>query len=305
MKENRKTVIAVVGPTAVGKTDVGIRLAQHFQTAIISADSRQCYREMNIGVARPTPEELSAIPHHFIATHSIQEDITAADFESFALESAQRIFSERDRLLLVGGTGLYIRAFLEGLDVIPEIDPAVRENVLSIYSEMGLEGLSTELERLDPDFFRLGEMKNPQRMMRALEVVMSTGESILSYRSGEKKVRPFDVKWVGLELPRETLIDRIDLRVDAMIEAGWLEEAKQLYPQRSLNAMQTVGYKELFEYFEGKYTLEHSIELIKIATRQYAKRQMTWFRRNPSIRWFAPTAVEEMIVYLEAIDPAS
>ncbi len=297
--------MAVVGPTAVGKTGVGIRLAEHFGTEILSADSRQCYQELNIGVARPTEQELSAIPHHFMASHSIQEDLTAADYESYALQTADRIFASHDQLLLVGGTGLYIRAFLEGLDAIPEVKPAIREMVISIYKTNGLAGLVTELEKLDPAFARVGEMKNPQRMMRALEVVLSTGSSILSYRSGERKPRPFSVQWVGLELPRAELVDRIERRVEVMMAAGWLEEIKQLYPYRSLNALQTVGYKELFEHLEGKYSLEEAIERIKIATRQYAKRQMTWFRRNPAIRWFHPNAVEGMIDYLEAVDPAS
>ncbi len=305
MKDNRKVVIAVVGPTAVGKTGAGIRLAEHFHTEVLSADSRQCYQELNIGVARPTEPELSAIPHHFIASHSIQEEISAADYESFALKTAERIFTTHDRLLLVGGTGLYIRAFVEGLDAIPEVEPAIREQVTSLYAATGLEGLTTELEKLDPVFARAGEMKNPQRMMRALEVVLSTGNSILSFRSGQPKPRPFTVQWVGLELPRAELIDRIDRRVDSMMAAGWLEEAKQLYPHRSLNALQTVGYKELFEHIEGKYSLDQAIELIKIATRQYAKRQMTWFRRNPSIRWFDPNALDVMIDYLEGAAPAS
>lgn len=305
MKDNRKTVIAVVGPTAVGKTGVGIRLAEHVQTEILSADSRQCYQELNIGVARPTEQELSTIPHHFIASHSIKSEFTAANYESFALQTAERIFTSHDQLLLVGGTGLYIHAFIDGLDAIPEVEPVIREQVTLFYKANGLAGLESELEKLDPAFARGGEMKNPQRMMRALEVVLSTGSSIFSYRSGQSKPRPFSVQWVGLELPRTELVDRIDLRVESMMAAGWLEEAKQLYPYRSLNALQTVGYKELFEHLEGKYSLDQAIERIKIATRQYAKRQMTWFRRNPAIRWFDPSETDSMIAYLEGADPAS
>ncbi len=298
MGNNQKSVIAVVGPTAVGKTAMGIRLAQHFHTEILSADSRQCYRELNIGVARPSDQELSSVPHHFIAAHSIHENLTAADYESYSLNIAETIFQSHDQIVLVGGTGLYVHAFLNGLDVIPSVESAIREQVLSIHAEKGFLGIEEELRRLDPWFTAEGEMKNPQRMMRALEVVMATGNSILSYRSGQPKQRSFLVKWVGLELPRAVLVDRINRRVEQMIEAGWLEEAQQLYPFRQLNALQTVGYKELFEHLEGKISLDEAIELIKIATRQYAKRQMTWFRKVPGMQWFSPDEDKKILTTL-------
>ena len=291
MDRSKKTVIAVVGPTAVGKTAMAIRLATHFQTEILSADSRQCFRELNIGVARPSKEELQKVTHHFIADRSILENFTAADYETFALTVADQVFEHHDQLILVGGTGLYIRSFLNGLDVIPEVDASVREGVMQLYASGGMEALQEELKRVDTEFSSQGEMQNPQRMMRALEVFRSTGKSILSFRTGSSKTRPFVVKWVGLQLPREVLVERINLRVDEMMVAGWLEEAKQVFPYRHLNALQTVGYKELFDHLDGKYSLEEAVERIKISTRQYAKRQMTWFRGIPEIEWFDPTDV--------------
>jgi len=301
----QNTVIAVVGPTAVGKTALAIQLATRFQTEILSADSRQCYKELAIGVARPAESELHTTPHHFIASHTIHSVFTAADYESYALHMGEELFRKHDRLVLVGGTGLYIRTFLEGLDSIPEVDAAIRTDVIELYQQHGIEGLEAELHRLDQQYVKEGEMRNPQRMMRALEVVMSTSKSILTYRTGTSKPRDFSVKWVGLELPRAVLIDRIDRRVDEMFEAGLVEEARALYPYRELNALQTVGYKELFEHFDGKYTLSEAIERIKIATRQYAKRQMTWFKRIPEIRWFAPHEEAMIIDYLSAEDSVS
>ena len=298
MSTRSKTVIAVVGPTAVGKTPVAIRLASHFNTEILSADARQCFQELSIGVARPTPAELQSVPHHFIASHSIHTDFTAADYESYALEVSRRLFSAHEKLVLVGGTGLYVRAFLAGLDSIPEVDASTRSQVVSLYQQKGLEGLSAELYRLDPHFAQTGEMQNPQRMMRALEVVMTTGKSILSYRTGTSKQRDFQVKWVGLERPRTELIDRMDQRVDEMMDAGLLEEVRALYPYRKLNALQTVGYKELFDYLDGIGSLSDAIERIKISTRQYAKRQMTWFKRIPEIRWFSPEEQDAILNYV-------
>ncbi len=289
MQLKSKNVIAVVGPTAVGKTSCGIRLAEHFQTEILSADSRQCYRELNIGVARPSDEELQQVPHHFIASHSIHEDLTAADYETYALNSSAQLFQEKNQLILVGGTGLYIKAFASGLDPIPEVAPAIRQQVIGLYAEKGIHGLQAELIRLDPEFAQEGEMQNPQRMMRALEVVITTGASIVAYRTGSDKTRPFEVRWVGLELPREELIRRIDERVDAMMQNGLLLEVQALYAHRTLNALQTVGYRELFDHLSGRCSLDEAVERIKISTRQYAKRQMTWFRKVPDMHWFHPS----------------
>lgn len=299
MQSKQNTVIAVVGPTAVGKTACSIRLAKHFQTEILSADSRQCFRELNIGVARPSEEELQQIPHHFIATHSIHEDLTAANYESIALDRSEKIFQHHEQMVLVGGTGLYIKAFTSGLDPIPEIDPAIRQQVIDLHAKEGMAGLQEALKRLDPEFAREGEMQNPQRMMRALEVVLATGNSILSYRTGETKNRPFEVRWVGLELPREELIRRIDERVDLMMQNGLLIEVQGLFANQSLNALQTVGYRELFDYLNGLCSLEEAVERIKISTRQYAKRQMTWFRKIPSMQWFHPSDETGILKFLQ------
>jgi tRNA dimethylallyltransferase len=302
MQLKSKNVIAVVGPTAVGKTSCGIRLAEHFQTEILSADSRQCYRELNIGVARPSDEELQQVPHHFIASHSIHEDLTAADYETYALNSSAQLFQEKNQLILVGGTGLYIKAFASGLDPIPEVAPAIRQQVIGLYAEKGIHGLQAELIRLDPEFAQEGEMQNPQRMMRALEVMITTGMSIVAYRSGSDKTRPFGIRWVGLELPRGELIRRIDERVDTMMQNGLLQEVQALYAHRTLNALQTVGYRELFDHLSGRCSLDEAVERIKISTRQYAKRQMTWFRKVPDMHWFHPSDETGILKFLEGVN---
>jgi tRNA dimethylallyltransferase len=302
MQLKSKNVIAVVGPTAVGKTSCGIRLAEHFQTEILSADSRQCYRELNIGVARPSDEELQQVPHHFIASHSIHEDLTAADYETYALNSSAQLFQEKNQLILVGGTGLYIKAFASGLDPIPEVAPAIRQQVIGLYAEKGIHGLQAELIRLDPEFAQEGEMQNPQRMMRALEVMITTGMSIVAYRSGSDKTRPFGIRWVGLELPREELIRRIDERVETMMQNGLLQEVQALYAHRTLNALQTVGYRELFDHLSGRCSLDEAVERIKISTRQYAKRQMTWFRKVPDMHWFHPSDETGILKFLEGVN---
>jgi tRNA dimethylallyltransferase len=283
-----KRVIIIAGPTAVGKTTVAIRLAQHFNTAIISADSRQCFRELNIGVARPSPEELQAVPHHFIASHSIHEEVTAATFEKYALEKAAELFASHDTVIMVGGTGLYIKAFSEGLDMIPGIDPAIRERIMLAYATNGLDWLQSEIQQKDPDFFAEGEIQNPQRVMRALEVVEGTGRSILSFRNTKKAERDFSIIKTALELPKEELHRNIHSRVDQMLQAGLLEEVKSLLPHKHLNALRTVGYAELFDYLDGISTLEEAVEKIKTNTRQYAKRQLTWFRKDTEFKWFHP-----------------
>jgi len=295
----RKKVIIVAGPTAVGKTAVAIALARHFKTEIISADSRQCYKELNIGVARPSEHELSKVKHHFIASHSIKEEVTAITFEQYALEKAKELFNQHDVVLLVGGTGLYIKAFYEGLDAIPDIDPTIRQEIMAKYKEKGIAWLQEQLQKKDIIFFKSGELKNPQRMMRALEVFESTGKSILYYRKGKKADREFSIVKVGLELTKEDLVNRINKRVDLMIEAGLLDEVKSLLPYKYLNALQTVGYKELFEHLDCNLSIENAIERIKINTRQYAKRQLTWFRKDDTFNWFAPNNVNEIIEYLK------
>jgi tRNA dimethylallyltransferase len=296
-----KTVIIIAGPTAVGKTAIAIQLAQYFNTEIISADSRQFFKELNIAVARPSPAELSVVRHHFIASHSIQENITAADFEEFALQKTKELFKRHDTLILVGGTGLYIKAFSEGLDAIPSVEPEIRESIRKDYEAKGLSWLQEQIKQKDQEFYKQGEIQNPQRMMRALEVLESTGQSILSFRSNRKAERDFNIIKIGLELPKAKLNENINDRVDQMMKAGLLEEAREVLPYRSLNALQTVGYKELFHHFDGKISLQEAVEQIKLNTRQYAKRQMTWFKKDKAIIWFPPGAIDEIRQYLNEL----
>ena len=294
MSSNKKIII-VVGPTAVGKTAVAIQIANHFDTEIISADSRQCYKELNIGVARPSVDELNTIKHHFIASHSIQDEVTAVDFEQYALQKAELLFQKHDAAVMVGGTGLYIKAFCEGLDSIPDIDATVRQQIITNYEEKGISWLQNQLQEKDSAYFEAGEMKNPQRMMRALEVIESTGNSIIFYRKGQKLERDFSIIKLGLELPKEKLVERINRRVDIMMEEGQLDEVKSLAAFKNVNALQTVGYTELFDYLDNKMLLEEAIGRIKISTRQYAKRQLTWFKKDTAINWFRPDEADEII----------
>lgn len=281
----QKTVIIIAGPTASGKTSLAISIAQHFSTAIISADSRQCYRELNIGVAAPSPDELATAPHYFIASHSVKDSISAADFEKYALEKTQLLFEKNDVLVMAGGTGLYIKAFCEGLDEIPVVDENIREDIIRQYEEKGMNWLTGAVREADPDFLSSGEAANPNRLMRALEVKLFTGKAISSFRTGIKKIRDFNIVKYGLEIPRQQLNERINRRVDQMIDAGLEQEVRSLEPYQQLNALQTVGYKEFFDYFNGKISKEKAIDLIKQHTRQYAKRQMTWFKRDADINW--------------------
>lgn len=294
-----KTVIIVAGPTAVGKTSAAILLAKHFNTEIISADSRQCFKELNIGVARPSEQELKAVPHHFIASHSISENINARFFEQFALQKTGELFKEHDIVIMVGGTGLYIKSFCEGLDQIPSIDQSVRKKIITDYEAKGLQWLQDEVSKKDPEFFKVGEKQNPQRLMRALEVMESTGRSILDFRKNEKAKRDFKIIIIGIELPKEELHRNINSRVDKMIGEGLMEEVRSLIPFRELNALQTVGYSEIFDYIDGRISLESAIEEVKKNTRQYAKRQMTWFRKDKEIRWFFPNETDKMIAYIQ------
>jgi tRNA dimethylallyltransferase len=289
------TVIIIVGPTAVGKTAAAIHLAERLNTRIISADSRQCFRELNIGVAKPTPEELEAVHHYFINSHSITEEVSAATFEELALLWAAEIHRESPVAIMVGGTGLYIRAFTNGLDAIPPVDQSIRSHIRLHYEEQGLGWLQTEIQKYDPAYYGAGEILNPQRLMRALEVRMSTGQSILSFQNRQPQERPFQIKMIGLNLPREQLNQRIHDRVDKMMDHGLLAEVEGLRSYRAHNALQTVGYKELFNYLDGNGTKEEAITAIKINTRQYAKRQLTWFRRDLSIRWTDPATPLETL----------
>lgn len=295
----KQTVIIILGPTAVGKTAGAIRLALNLQTKIISADSRQCFKELNIGVAKPSGEELKAVPHYFINSHSIGEAVNAALFEELALGWTQEIFQwqtgkeENPAVVMVGGTGLYIKAFCEGLDEIPAIDPAIRKQILAQYNLDGISCLQEQIREHDPAFYAAGEILNPQRLMRALEVKLSTGRSILDFRTRQKRERPFEIRKIGLQLPKEALHQRINHRVDLMMEEGLLDEVKGLTNVKDLNALQTVGYSELFAHLDGNCSLEEAVESIKKHTRHYAKRQMTWFRKDPSVQWVDANAFQE------------
>jgi len=266
-------------------------LAQHLQTEIISADARQCYAELNIGVARPSLEELSQVPHHFIASHSVNDTINAQVFENYALAKTDEIFKTHQSVVMVGGTGLYIKAFSEGLDMIPDIDPAIRAHIIAQYDKLGLRWLQKEVSVKDPLYFAKGEQQNPQRLMRALEVILGTGASILSFQTKNKITRPFEIVKIGLELPREQLYERINQRVLTMVENGLEQEVRNLAPHFHLNALQTVGYSEWMPYFEGEILKEKVIENIQQNTRHYAKRQMTWFKKDPEIIWHSPNEI--------------
>jgi tRNA dimethylallyltransferase len=291
------TVYIIAGPTAVGKTAVSIALAKALNTEIISADSRQCFTELSIGVARPSEAELAAVQHYFIADHSVETAINAGYFEKFALDKTEQVFTQKNQLVMVGGTGLYIRAFCDGIDPMPEIDPSIRDAIIANYASKGLIWLQAELKHRDPLFWETAEQSNPQRLMRALEVLNATGKSILLFRTAQKKQRPFNIIKIGLEMPVDQLTNRINLRVDQMIQDGLIEEVQSVLQYRNKPALQTVGYKEVFDYLDGNISKEQAITQIKNHTRQYAKRQMTWFKKDPEFKWInmAEHSIEEAI----------
>jgi tRNA dimethylallyltransferase len=295
-----KTVIIIAGPTAVGKTSLAISIAKEFDTEIISADSRQCYKEMNIGVARPSEDELAEVKHHFIASHSIHQKVNAATFEQYALEKSKEIFSKHDIAVIVGGTGLYIKAFCEGMDEIPDVPEEIRIEIINQYQLHGLPWLQEQVRLLDEEFYKKGEIQNPHRLMRALEVRKATGKSILHFRKGTKAAREFKPVKIALELSKELLHQNINTRVDKMMEMGLQEEVRSLLPFQYLNALQTVGYKELFQYFNDEITLPNAVEDIKKNTRQYAKRQLTWFRKDKAYQWFNPWQPDEIIRHIHS-----
>ncbi len=284
----QKTCIIICGPTASGKTDIAIDIAKQFNTQIISADSRQCFKELGIGVAKPSLKQLSTVHHYFINAHNITENISAADFEQYALAALNEISKINDVAVMVGGTGLYIKAFCEGLDDIAPTDPKIKTDIIENYTAYGITWLQEKLKVEDPLYFEKGEIQNPQRMMRALEVVRNTGKSIVAHQHKVKKERDFNIIKIGVDIPRPILYERINTRVDKMMAQGLEKEARQLHPQKDLNALQTVGYRELFDYFEQQTTLEKAIELIKQNTRHYAKRQMTWFKKDAEVIWLSP-----------------
>ncbi|MBV7533242.1 tRNA (adenosine(37)-N6)-dimethylallyltransferase MiaA [Chitinophaga sp. sic0106] len=299
----QKTVIVIAGPTASGKTATAIRIAQLFNTSVISADSRQCYKEISIGTAKPSPEELAAVPHYFINSHSIREEVNAGMYEKLALQYCEEIFAANNVAVMCGGTGLYIKAFAEGIDDMPEIPAAVRQSIMDQYAEKGIVWLQEELQRRDPAFYTTAEIQNPARLMRALEVLESTGKSITAFRTATKRQRDFHIIKIGLHLPKEILHDNINRRVDMMVSAGLVEEVQSVLAFRNHNALRTVGYTEIFSYLDGNLTLPQAIEDIKVHTRQYAKRQLTWFRKDKEYQWFDPresTLVEAQCLRLLA-----
>lgn len=287
-----KKLITIIGPTAIGKTALSIKLAQYFNCEIISCDSRQFFKEMEIGTAVPSPEELASAPHHFIQNKSIFEDYTVGDFEREAISKLDELFETNDYAILVGGSGLYVNAVLKGFDTFPEINASVRIEIISNYEKFGIEYLQNKLQDLDPNYFQTiskenpQTLQNPQRLMRFVEVCIGSGKPYSSFLNQKQNVRNFSPIIIGLEAERQEMYDRINFRVDLMMQNGLLEEAKNLYPHKNLNALQTVGYRELFSHFDGDFTLEFAIEEIKKNTRRFAKRQLTWFKRTENAKWF-------------------
>ncbi len=301
---NNKTLIVIAGPTASGKTAFAIKVAKALNTVILSADSRQFYKEMSIGTAAPTEEEMSQAKHYFVHHISIEDKYDVADYERDAIQLLNELFKTHDAVVLTGGSGLFIDAVCNGIDTMPDVEPEIREKVEKILAESGLKVLQDEVQRLDPEYFATVDQQNPRRLQRALEVCYQTGKPFSSFRSGETVKRDFDIKKYALLWDRQALIERIDKRVDMMMEQGLLEEAKSLYPKRHLNALNTVGYKELFAYFDGDCTLNEAVEQIKIHTRQYAKRQMTWLRKDTSYQWIMPEDFDNTVSALRQAMPS-
>ena len=297
---NTKHLVVIAGPTGSGKTDLSIRVARYYHCPIISTDSRQFYRGIPIGTAQPTAEELQMAEHHFIADRELKDDFNSGAYETEALSRLEELFKKNDIVVAVGGSGLYIKALCEGMDDLPEVDPRLREELNTRCKAEGVEALAEELRRLDPDFYEVVDRKNPARVVRALEVCISTGKTYSSLRSGVKRQRPFNIIKIALNMNREVLYERIDLRVDKMVQAGLYDEALKVYPLRELNALQTVGYREWFDHFDGKISREEAIELIKRNSRRYAKRQLTWFRADKDFEWFEPSETEKILEYIDS-----
>lgn len=295
-----KRLLVIVGPTGSGKTDLSIRLARHYGAPILSTDSRQFYRGMAIGTAQPDPDQLQAAEHHFIASHDLNEDLNCGSYEMQALSCLERLFAKHDWVIAVGGSGLYVRALCEGMDDLPQADPELREALSRRLETEGVDALAAELRTLDPAYYATVDRRNPARVMRALEVCLQTGRPYSEQRTGVRRPRPFGIVKVGVDLPREELYARIDRRVDQMVADGLEAEARALYPYRTLNALQTVGYREFFDYFDGRTSYEEAVSLIKRNSRRYAKRQLTWFRRDPEIRWFGPWDDAAIIAHANA-----
>lgn len=295
-----KQLVIIAGPTASGKTALSVVLALHYHSEIISADSRQFYRQMKVGTAKPSARELSLVPHHFIDSLDITENYNAGRFENDALKITDHLFQKHDILFMTGGSGLYINALCNGIDELPEAPPEIREELNGILKNEGIETLRKKLFELDPEYYSETDLNNPHRILRAIEVTMIAGKKFSSLRIRAKKKRNFSIKKIGLLVDRDELYESINKRVDEMFSYGLVEEAKSLLPFRHANALQTVGYKEVFDYLDNMTSLQETIALVKQNTRHYAKRQMTWFRKDPDIRWFYPAEKEKMIDFIDS-----
>ncbi len=283
----RKQLITIIGPTAVGKTALGIAFAKAYQTEILSCDSRQFFKEMTIGTAVPSREELEAAPHHFIQNLSIHQEYSVGEFERDAIQLLNQLFEKHDVVIMVGGSALYEKAITHGLDDFPEIPESINQELEQELEKEGLERLVEELQKVDPEYAATVDVSNPRRILRALGIYRSSGKPFSNFRTSTSKKRNFEVVKIGLEAPREELYERINDRVDLMLKAGLLEEARELLPHKNLTALKTVGYQELFPYLEYNYSLEEGIRLVKRNSRRFAKRQMTWYRKDPSVTWFS------------------
>ncbi len=295
---SKKVLIAICGATAAGKTAIAIQLARHFQTEIISADSRQFYRETEIGTAKPSHEELKSVPHHFINSHSIEDRVSVADFEQLAIQKVEDLFKNHDVVVMAGGSGLFLQAVYQGLDNLPEVSVSEREKWNNLYQEFGLNYLQQQLKIIDSAYYNQVDLQNPQRIIRALEVFSSSGKPFSSYLTNTKKQRPFKIIKMGINPERAVLYNQINLRVDEMVKNGLVKEALQLKPYQHLNALNTVGYKELFEAFDENIPVKEAIEKIKQNTRNFAKRQITWFKKDPEIVWFSSADFDPILSYL-------
>lgn len=294
----KKTLIVITGPTAVGKTALCLEIAKHFDIPIINADSRQIYRELRIGTAQPTKEQMQEVRHYFVGTLGLDDYYSASLFEQQVLECLEQQFLTSDYALLSGGSMMYIDAVCDGIDDIPTIDDETRTLMKQRLADEGLEALVEELRRLDPEYYEIVDRQNPRRVVHALEICTMTGKTYTSFRKREKRLRPFQIIKIGLNRPREELYDRINQRVDQMMADGLLEEARSLYPLRHLNALNTVGYKELFDHLEGRWPLEEAVERIKGNTRRYARKQLTWYKKDERMKWFHPQETEQIISYI-------
>lgn len=299
MSSKQPTLIVIVGPTGSGKTSLSISLARHYSAPIISTDSRQFYRGLPIGTAQPTSEELSLAEHHFIADREVDDDFNSGRYEHEALARLDELFKHHNIVVAVGGSGLYVQALCEGMDTLPEANEDLRQSLKERLEREGLEPLFEELQRLDPNYAEVVDRHNPARVMRALEVCITSGKPYSEQRKGEKQTRPFNIIKIGTDLPRDVLYERINLRVEMMLKDGLVAEAQAMLPKRHLNALQTVGYREMFDYFDGNSSLDEAIELIKRNSRRYAKRQLTWFRRDREIAWFSPHDIEGVISHID------